>query len=293
VVNRGITLATSYDELSRPVALTHGAATVQTWTYDVASLGKGKLASSAVNVEGGAYTQAVSGYDKNGLAQDTSVSIPATQGVLAGTYTRQDRAAHNGMWTGTTINAVNGLPQDRYSANYTGLDQINAVSYGSGALAGTGTFDAFGKLTFLNIGNLQLRQTYESGTQRLAGQVIAPAGAAPVVNATFSYDLSGRVVSIADAGDGAPGSMDRQCFSYDWAGQLRDAWANAEGSCAATSRYSASGPAPYLASYSYDEAYRRTGSSVQSPTGMTTTVLSYPGAGQVRPQGPDPGSWTR
>ena len=75
---RNITLTTSYDVLSRPVLVKNGAATVQTWAYDTATLGKGKLASSTVTVDGADYVQAVAAYDSNGLATSSSVTVSYT-----------------------------------------------------------------------------------------------------------------------------------------------------------------------------------------------------------------------
>ena len=286
---RNITLTTSYDVLSRPVLVKNGAATVQTWAYDTATLGKGKLASSTVTVDGADYVQAVAAYDSNGLATSSSVTIPTVQAGLAGTYTRQDRYARNGAWTGTTLPAVNGLPVDTLSANYTALDQINALSYAKGALVGGGTFDAFGRVNGYSIGGyaaMKVSRSYEPGTGRLANTTVAPTGAAATSNATFSYDPAGRITSIADMGDGTTAKTDRQCFSYDWAGQLTEAWSNADAVCASTPALTNTGVAPYWASYSYDNSYRRTSKTIRGPTGTTATTLSYPGASAGRPHAP-------
>lgn len=131
-----------------------------------------------------------------------------------------------------------------------------------------------------------MANSYEAGTQRLATSGIAPAGAANVQNATFTYDPAGRVTAIADVGDGSPGKTDRQCFSYDWAGQLREAWTSAETTCGSTPTLTTTGAAPYWASYSYDASYRRTAETMRTPRGSTTQTLTYAGTDQARPHAP-------
>ncbi|MGN7979446.1 RHS repeat-associated core domain-containing protein [Microbacterium sp. 22195] len=88
--------------------------------------------------------------------------------------------------------------------------------------------------------------------------------------------------AVASA-DGQP--TDTQCFTYDALQALTGAWSPA-GDCTAGPGGSLGGPAPYSATYTVDKTTgNRTGSTVR--VGLagtpTTSVFSYPAAGQARP----------
>ncbi|MGL5825127.1 MAG: hypothetical protein ACRCYU_09975 [Nocardioides sp.] len=106
--------------------------------------------------------------------------------------------------------------------------------------------------------------------------------ATPDQNASFSYDASGRVTSIADVPEaGNPGRSDRQCFRYTWAGELSEAWANGDASCAGSPVLSGSGAAPYWTSWTYDGHRRKTQTQHRAAGADVVDTYSYPAVGAV------------
>ncbi|MFC7109617.1 SpvB/TcaC N-terminal domain-containing protein [Nonomuraea rubra] len=91
---RGVTLAYAYDSFSRTTATHLGTLQgpkISEWVYDTATGGEGQLASSTryvtVNGERHAYTNSIGSYNSLYRPNNTTVTIPAVEGLLAGTYT--------------------------------------------------------------------------------------------------------------------------------------------------------------------------------------------------------------
>jgi YD repeat-containing protein len=104
----------------------------------------------------------------------------------------------------------------------------------------------------------------------------------------YTYDAVGNTLSIADTPAG--GARDIQCFAYDGARRLTEAWSTASalsdpcaGGDVATS--GVGGPAPYHQSWTYyTSGDRRTETAYSTSAGADVRrTYTYPGVGQVRP----------
>ncbi|KJS52246.1 hypothetical protein VM98_32680, partial [Streptomyces rubellomurinus subsp. indigoferus] len=125
----GTTLAYTYDLLNRKTGAYSGSVApanqLVSWTYD--TLAKGQLTSSTRYVggaNGAAYTKAFTGYDTAYRPQGSSVTIPSSEGALAGTYTTGlSYSGVLGVPTGMDIPAAGGLPAESvsYGRTVTGL----------------------------------------------------------------------------------------------------------------------------------------------------------------------------
>ncbi|MGW2965252.1 RHS repeat-associated core domain-containing protein [Streptomyces sp. NPDC001220] len=249
--NAGTTLATTYDNLGRKTSLRIGSITgtkLAEWTYDTVTDTDGKLNGKGLPASStrydntvtpvAAYKTEVVGYDSAGQPTGTKVTVPSVTGEekLAGTYTSTTTAtAVNGLpatatYSTTNTNATTALPAETVTSHYGAQDQLGIVDgtlsqvYLRGA-----SYTPFGELAQAQLGNLGARviQTlsYETITHRLATAVVDRETTSPqtLSNIKYTYDTVGNVTRIRD--DQNDGTMaDDQCFAYDWAGRLSEAW---------------------------------------------------------------------
>ncbi len=118
---RNVVLAHAYDELGRKTSTWKNAVGTGTklaeWTFDTATDGAGIAghgmygfaASSTRWMTGNAYTTAVSGYDAANRPTGTTVTIPAIQTGLAGSYAFTTTYNNNGSVATQTMPAAGGL----------------------------------------------------------------------------------------------------------------------------------------------------------------------------------------
>lgn len=286
---RGKSISYTYDEMGRKKAefdTTGGVAQstgneLAAWTYD--SLKKGKPTASIRYVGGtggSAYTDKVLGYDSHGWAQASELVVPAAEGALAGNYIHQN--TYN--LTGTLRNYTDQdpttvkLPQETVSYNYDAYGRPTSVGGGTNSwdyvdkLSYT-EFDEPYQLTYGTSGNFaQQTLNYDDQTHRLKDSTTTTQSGAAIADKTsYTYQPSGNVTKITDKLE--TGSTDTQCFDYDWAQRLKDAW-TATDDCSATPASGASstvgGPSSYWQSWSYDATGARTSQVDHDTTGDTT-----------------------
>ncbi|MEW2519175.1 polymorphic toxin-type HINT domain-containing protein [Actinacidiphila alni] len=298
---RGTTLATTYDELGRKTTLRSGSVTgtkLAEWTYDTASGGKGLPASSirydTTQTPVAAYTTAVTGYDSAGRPTGTKVTVPTVVGEekLAGTYTIANTYSPvSGMpataaYSTTNTNATTALPAETVTDHYGAQDQLSVVDgtlsqvYLRGA-----SYTPYGELAQAQLGNSgsMVVQTlgYETITHRLASTIVDRQATGPqtLSNIKYTYDTSGNVTRVRD--DQNDGTVaDDQCFSYDWARRLSEAWTT--GDACATKPVNGTGTPPlgsvdpYWTSWTYTNSADRA-TETQHKAGPVTadTKRSY------------------
>ena len=315
----GTTLSYAHDALGRPTAeynTTGGAAQsandeVASWTYD--TLDRGQLTSTYTYTDpsegatdtANTYVETVSGYTPLYQSTGESVTIPSSQGDLAGTYQQANSyTAETSLLMGTHYDAEGSLPKE----------QVNYSYYLSGALASFGgsnvylnqaTYTPQGQILQTNFGadgeQLQRTETYDPATGQLLSQSDAlQTLPAALDDTTYTYNDAGGITSESDAQYGLA-TADTQCFTYNNLSQLAAAWTSTDGVNSTTGSSSAQvqglggckdsapvagsvtgGPAPYWDSYSYDALGDRTGetthdTSVSSNANTTTQTLSYNG----------------
>ncbi|MGW3521367.1 RHS repeat-associated core domain-containing protein [Streptomyces hydrogenans] len=297
------TLATTYDELGRKTTLRTGSVTgtkLAEWTYDTATGGKG-LPHKSIRYDtsnaNAAYTTEITGYNAAGLPTGTKVTVPSITGeeLLAGAYTVAATATPvSGMpltatYSTTNTNATTALPAETVTNHYGSNDTLAIVdsSLDHAYLRGAG-YTPFGELAQAQLGNLGklVTQTliYDNSTRRLVNNQIdrEATGPATLSNITYGYDQAGNITSIRDAqNDGTV--TDDQCFTYDWARRLTDAWSSGD-ACATKSVNGLGTPNlgttdPYRTSWTYtDTGQRNTETQYKAGpvTANTTRTYTYP-----------------
>ncbi|WP_189853833.1 RHS repeat-associated core domain-containing protein [Streptomyces omiyaensis] len=297
------TLATTYDELGRKTTLRTGSVTgtkLAEWTYDTATGGMG-MPHKSIRYDTGnanaAYTTEITGYSTTGRPVGTKVTVPSVTGeeLLAGTYTVASTATPvsglplTASYSTTNTNATTALPAETVTNHYGSNDTLAIVdsSLDHAYLRGAG-YTPFGELAQAQLGNLgklvTQTLTYDNATRRLVKNQInrEATGPATLSNITYGYDPAGNITSIRDAqNDGTV--TDDQCFTYDWARRLTDAWSSGD-ACTTKSVNGTGTPNlgttdPYRTSWTYtDTGQRKTETQYKAGpiTANTTRTYAYP-----------------
>ncbi len=286
---RGTTIAYTYDSLGRRTTVRDGSATGTVraeWTYD--TLAKGQLTRSTRYLGGAAYVNAVTGYTEGYEVSGRTITIPAAETDLAGTYTYGHAYKVDGSPATTVLPAVGGLAAERLSHSYDERGQ--PYTLGTNLPTDTYLVDGTGYTRFGELATIGRRHAggptvdtvrfYEEGTRRLA-RALAMRETAPSVLAdvTYGYDPAGNVTKMADTAAG-----DHQCLAHDGLRQLTEAWTPAGGDCtAARSVGGLGGPAPYWYSFTYDRAGNRLTATERTPSTTASRTYAYPAAGAAQP----------
>ncbi|MEY9894788.1 RHS repeat-associated protein [Catenulispora sp. MAP5-51] len=310
------------------------AALMAQWTFDSASSSDGHTnlgmpVDSTRYTDSGTtpYKQAVTGYNTAGEPLGAIMTIPNADnnGALAGTYQTNDYYTPiTGQLYHTELPAVGGLPSD---------DVYNSYNANGLLLSTAGNYDYIWNTVYDTNGNLLTRtlgdypyqivqqNLYDPATNRItnsftdasAGQNAAnptTVNAYSVDDVSYTYDAAGQITSVADLQnqsssgyDPGPAARDIQCYTYDYAGRLTNAWADSGdqtpaattnlnspsavngglGSCAdstsnnppATGTTSAlGGPAPYWQTYGFDNT-GAAGLGNGSQTGNRSTLIDH------------------
>ncbi|SEG96335.1 RHS repeat-associated core domain-containing protein [Nonomuraea solani] len=292
---RGKTIVSLYDDLGRVAQTRLGSETGTLLTKNVYdTLAKGALTSSTRYVNGQAYSQEVTGYDTGGRPQGTSVTIPAAENQLAGTYTTSLTYRVDGSLATKALPELGDLPAETIVYDYNDLGRSKTMT-GKLTYVTDTTYTALGETAQMELGTTDKRlwrtTNYEEGTRRLTESLTerdkTDNGAGTVVNdLTYDYDFAGNVTRITDRTAGS--QKDSQCFTVDYLRRVTAAWTQDTDTCAATPSASlVGGPAPYWHQYDYDAIGNRKTKTVKGLAGAADTVTgySYPnsGAGAVRP----------
>jgi RHS repeat-associated protein len=285
----------AYDQLGRQTELRDTSATGKLrakWTYDTIAGAKGHLSSATrYDADDDEYTSEVTMYDQLYRPVRTAVTIPTSEGGLAGTYQAGTSYNPSGLVAGVSYSAAGALPGGAYSYSYdSALRPVSIL--GNGFQADT-TFSNTGKPLQYAYGStgagakkFWVTNTYEWGTQRLATTRVDRQDIPGVDrHSTFGYDQMGGIRSIADVSrDGT----DNQCFTYDYLRRLTEAWTEGDTACSATpSATAVGGVAPYWHSYTYDKTGNRKTEILHDPSGditkNTTRSYTYPPVGGPQP----------
>ncbi|MBB5872117.1 RHS repeat-associated protein [Allocatelliglobosispora scoriae] len=276
-----------------------------TWTYDTALFSgtstpaKGYLAESTrwTNAGTRAYKTTVVGYTANYQSAGTTITVPAAETGVAGSYTYLTSYRPDGSPGTSTYPATGGLPAEGVTLDYEpttgmpfGLDTILGASEFSlvsstayNALAQvdqytlyTGRYSLTGSKVWMSYQRqLETGRVTGISTSRETGTPSTLAGLA------YTYDDAGNVKSIFDTAVG-----DNQCFKYDALRRLRDAWTPLTAVCGSPGSDTLGGPAPYRTRWELNTIGNRT-QQVEYPTPaggtLKTTNYTYPAAGADRP----------
>ncbi|WP_173073577.1 hypothetical protein [Phytohabitans rumicis] len=304
---RGTTLAYRYDTLGRRTGEYLGSTSgtqLAGWAYDEIfsgtgeNISRGLLTSSTRYVGGAAYTTATTGLDAVGRPSRQQVTIPASEGALAGTYISSSTYKVDGTLATTTVPAIGGtggLPAETLTYGYDALGKpaTLSTSIGSTSYVSATSYTQFGEVSDTTLRNasgpvVDLLRSYEDGTHRLARSwMTRQTNPATLSDLTYTYDPAGNIAKTAEVS--AVAGAETQCYGYDYLRRLTGAWTPQSGDCAAAPAASSlGGPAPYWLSWTFDVSGNRTGQVNHTAAGDSTTTYHYPAAGQARPMGSPP-----
>ncbi|MGX6750389.1 polymorphic toxin-type HINT domain-containing protein [Streptomyces xantholiticus] len=295
---RGVTTWNGYDELSRPTQQRLNSSTgslLADFTYDTVPGGKGMPASATRHTDGLAYTQKVNGYTKDYEPTSTTLSLPqsiANTWGLAKDYTYGYTFSDNGMLEEAQLPAVGKFTAEKMVVRYNKDGKPLSISgkdwYGTETV-----YSPYGQVMRSTLGALPYRvwvqNSYDESSGELQNQqVFREQTPLPnnnlVSKREYSYDPAGNVTGIREH---ATGIEERQCFTYDPLGQLKDAWTskdqtactapeNTDGTLNVAAGADSSG---YWQQYEYDLLGNRTKLTEKDLTGATakdaTTTYAY------------------
>ncbi|MGW4524067.1 RHS repeat-associated core domain-containing protein [Amycolatopsis sp. NPDC004378] len=286
---RGQTLAFVYDSLGRKTEEhrdSPSGSLLAQWTYDTATDTNGKivvgeLASSTRYVGTDQYTETMSNYDDAYRAKDTTLTIPAAQNGIAGSYKTHREFNTDGSLATERIpsmepDGTSELMVYRYNS-YGLLVQIQ----GDAMYVNSAIYTPTGKVSQITQGTQQTGNVWQSlyydlptDTQNRNLVEDAAIGSAALTDTTYAQDASGNVTKVEDkSADGT----DTQCYGYDYLRRETDAWTSTT-ECAGGAGSSPGGPAPYWESFGYDVTGNRTGQTqhnLTDPTGGKDAVSTY------------------
>ncbi|WP_326636620.1 type IV secretion protein Rhs [Nonomuraea fuscirosea] len=284
--SRGKTLWYVYDALGRKTEMREGSATgplLAEWKYD--ALAKGHLNASIRYVDGQAYKAEINAIDADYRPLRETVTIPAREGKLAGSYQLNTRYTLDGQVQSVSFPAAGGLAEEQVVYSYDALSQPVKVT-GLSAYVNATRYSKLGETLQYELGDngkkTWLTYTHDESTRRLTSMRLDRQNTTKTdLDVNYSYDAVGNITKINDRAN-----QDTQCFTYDHLRRLTSAWA-ATDDCASGSPQSGKigGVAPYAVSYAYDVTGNRTKETKHAFGGAGEQVrdYTYPAAGGKQP----------
>lgn len=283
---RGKTVAYTYDSLGRKNGQydtsTSGTKLAE-WTYD--TLAKGQLTSSTRYVGADAYVSSVTSYDNEYRALGTSITLPASEGSLAGTYASSTTYNVDGSVATVAYPAAGGLAAETVTSTYTDTG-FKVSEAGLDTYLASVTYDYDGAVLQKLLGSggsrVQLTSPIDAATRQPTKSEVytehpgAPSTWDEQLTESYSYDQAGNITAIAETQAGA--IVADQCFSFDGLRRLTQAWTTTAATCQTTpTQATVAGTDAYWHSYAYDRVGRRTGQTLHSGDGDTTHTYHYGG----------------
>ncbi|MFC9246592.1 RHS repeat domain-containing protein [Streptomyces sp. NPDC057136] len=288
---RQITLHYDYDDMGRRTALKQGDTTLATWVYDTVS--KGRVSKSTRFVGGNAYESAITSYNSLYQPVGQQVTIPASEGLLAGTYKWINSYNLNTgqvMWVQHP--AAGGLQQEKVTNTYAPVSGLlNTVGAGVDPLISANTYDHYGRNIRQEFGafaqHLWSSSEYDDHTSaRTRSYIDREVAPQRIEDVKYGYDPAGNITSMATAyGQDTSRTTDTQCFTLDALRRITEAWTNIGEQCAsAPADAVVGGQDAYWTSYTYDAVGNRKTETKQKtasgPAAETLRTYANPTAGK-------------
>ncbi|WP_305847261.1 RHS repeat domain-containing protein [Micromonospora sp. KC207] len=309
---RNKTLSYTFDALDRKtgeyaatVASQSSANQRAAWVYDnsnaVAGVTNaiGKLTTTVAYRDGQPFTTQQKAFNVFGTSLGQTVTIPATEGALAGSYVfGHSYTSVLGLPLSDTYPAKGSLPAETVLHGYSGVLDLPTTLAGLAAYTTGVTYDAWGRVNQQSIGTATsaayVTNTYDTHTSRLTNQLVTRSTATPatVDEQEYKYDLVGNITRKTSKRLGVTTPAETRCYGYDGLARLTDAW-TATDACATTPTNAnksmvgntiGAGSA-YWTSWTIDPIGNRTQQVEHNLTGGTdtTTTYTYDGNGQNKP----------
>ena len=252
----------TYDALNRKIAEYTGSTTqgtgtqIATWTWD--TLKKGMLSFETSITGGVTYKTGSLGYNSEGLASGSFVTVPVGQ-PLAGTYRTQYSYSTTGLMTAQTPAAGGGLPAESLTFTYDKLGNP-ITENGLDTYASNAVWTPYGEISQIDLGtgpsSAALTYSYDPQTRNVTGINLSDQQPAPQVdNVAYTYNADQQVTQIADTQGAAGAPVEDQCYSYDSLGRLNQAWTSTNACAtnpATAGNGTVNGPEPYWQSWTFD-----------------------------------------
>ena len=306
----GHTLTYHYDALNRKTSLYDGSTQLYSWVYDNSnnavpgmSHPVGELTTQTAYVGGNAYTVQDAGFNAFGESLGTTVTVPSSEGNLAGSYAyTYTYSTTTGLPTDTTIPAAGPLAAETVGTGYsTSLDLPATLGTALVGLTQNVTYTAYGQVAQAKLGSKSsfalLTNTFDEHTGELTDEQLTNTAVSntPVDDTSYRYDPFGNPTSQTDNRQGA--NAETQCFQYDTLDRLVQAWTGTD-NCAATpttASHTTAGDGvasgAYWTTWQYNpDGTRRSETDHALSTGTADAVTSYTyggtGAGCAAAGGP-------
>ncbi|MEU1406345.1 polymorphic toxin-type HINT domain-containing protein [Streptomyces sp. NPDC005728] len=281
----GTLVSYTYDALNRQLTAQNGSKVLTRNTYDTASGGIGKLATSTSYVGSYAYTNAINSYDADGNISESQTTIPADGTGFENTY--KTKFTHNAadQQTSITYPAVGDLAEETVTTQYDAFGKPEKVSSdlnNTVYIDSTG-FDSLGRLTDRTYGTTattgstaRRSYTYDdvNGTGWLKNITATTSTKGTVQNDDYTRDNAGQTTDLTDRITGQ-----HQCYTYDELDRISRAWTSAAttGCSGPFAPDLATGQDPYQLDYTYDGIGNLQKVTNTTATGAQVNDYVYPG----------------
>ncbi|OPC76479.1 hypothetical protein B4N89_46455 [Embleya scabrispora] len=303
----GQKLTYAYDDLGRKTGLYKGASAtpenlLASWSYDRYAKGQADGSTRYVGGASGAkYVSEITGFDTGSYRPSgTRLTVPATEGKLAGTYetkTLYERVTGRPVYS--ILPARGGLPAENLNYIYKPTGQLGALgSSTKDSYLNWSDYDPFGRNIRAVLGSTPRQAAMTTAYDPATGRLLSTkwdkeTGTTASVDATsYTYKPNGDVTSISTKRDN--NTTDTQCFAYDGRRRLKEAWTDTTGTAAlpapsvpgiggcvsqTPTATTVGGPDPYWQSFTYDVVGNRTKlvdhDATDDPTKNVTTEYGY------------------
>ncbi|MEU4268768.1 ricin-type beta-trefoil lectin domain protein [Streptomyces sp. NPDC026092] len=235
---RGKTVWNGYDELSRPVQQKLGGSDgtlLSEFTYDTVAGAKGLPATVTRYTDGLPYKQQVNGYNQEYQPTSTTLTLPqsiADTWGLQSSYTYGYTYSDTGQLEEASLPAVGALAAEKLVVRYN-KDGLPLSISGKDWYGSETVYSPYGQVMRSTLGAQPYRvwtqNTFDEASGELKDQYAyrentgdtSLVGGNLVSHRSYTYDPAGNVTGIKEHSTGID---ERQCFSYDPLGQLKQAW---------------------------------------------------------------------
>ena len=273
---RGVTVTTDYDELDRPIRRSSNTATLAAFSYDA----PGALGLPASSTTADRLTAQVDSYDNRNRPTSRTLSVPASEGQLAGSWTTTVAYDEAGHVTTVQLPAVADLPAEQLSTTYDAYGRPDTTT-GLEPYVSNTRYDAQSRVTQRTLGTgsgagtaaLTRGYTYDPTTgrqTRLTTTSPSSGGAGLVQDDQILYDPVGNVSRVTDL------LGQRQCNTYDGLNRLVHAWTSST-NCTDENAPSDPGTAPYDLRYTLADTGQLLARHSSSAGSTATTAYTYGG----------------
>ncbi|MEU8299695.1 RHS repeat-associated core domain-containing protein [Micromonospora sp. NPDC048909] len=250
---RDETLSYTYDALNRktgeyaaPSDNQSAANKRAAWVYDnsntVAGVTNaiGQLTTTVAYRDAQAYTTQQKGFDVFGNSLGVIVTIPGSEGALAGSYIfGRSYTSVLGLPLTDTYPSKGSLASETVVHGYSGVLDLPTTLGGLAGYSQGVSYDAWGRVNQQKIGSATshafVTNIYDTHTGRPTNQIVTRSTATPtnVDEQEYRYDQAGNITRRISKRYGASTPAETQCYGYDGLARLTEAW-TATDNCATT-----------------------------------------------------------